>query len=265
MKSFPRSKLVIPLLVASLLLPAGVSSAASIDWGLGPITISGDSDVSTDGSLLAAYNFGAGTTGTTVINGVTFDNVLPTNFTNSAPSVTVGTGAGSLTIASSTLLSANVFGTGSTPYASLSAPYRALLESSVWNDSGGNRDITFTINDLTPGQQYQIQIWVNDARSYGVTRTTTFTAGNSVVIDQNTGSGDGGVGQFAIGTFTADSTTQTFVGSSGASTNLSGYLIAAVPEPRATGATMGLALLALIALRRSGMNPGALARRRSPA
>lgn len=231
------------------LLLTGASSAASIDWGLGARQITGDSDVDATGTILAAYNFSG--TGPVVINGVTFQNVLSPDFENNAPSVTVGAGPGSVTISSSTLYSAEAFQSFGNPYDSLSAPYRALLDSAVWNDSGLDRSITFTITGLTPGQTYRIQLWSNDSREYGEFRSTTYTAGQFVTLDQNTGPAWGGLGEYALGTFVADGTTQTFVGDSAGSTNLNGLVIAAVPEPGITGAAMGLALLAFLARRRS--------------
>src|ERR1043166_7327806 len=51
------------------------SSAAVVSWGA-PTTISGDSDVSTSGTLLGAVNWGFSSAGignpTTTVNGVTF-------------------------------------------------------------------------------------------------------------------------------------------------------------------------------------------------
>lgn len=231
---------------------AGVASAASIDWGLGPTTISGDSDVATSGTILAAYNFGAGTTGTTVINGVTFQNAFSSSLGQVTLPVTLGTGPGSLTVSGSLIFSGNPFGTPAlAPFSSLSAPYQTLLNSGLL---GGNSStvLTFTIGGLTPGQTYRIQVWSNDSRSTGVPRTTILTSNDlSVTLRQNTAaSGGGGVGQYVYGIFTASSPTQTFVASSATSAVVSGLVIAAVPEPGVTGAATGLALLAFLAHRR---------------
>lgn len=240
------------------LLLAGAASAANIDWGLGARQITGDGDVDNTGTILAAYSFGG--PGPVTINGVTFQNVLPAEWENFAPSVTVGSGVGAVTIEGATLWSStNVFESSGEPYDSLSASYRQLLSSAIWNDMewGGDNEIIFTITGLTPGQTYRIQIWSNDSREYGEFRSTTYTAIqfpttelDSVTLRQNTGPARGGLGEYAIGTFVADGATQTFIGTSALSTNLNGLVIAAVPEPGITGAAMGMALLAFLAHRR---------------
>jgi hypothetical protein len=76
---------------------------------------------------------------------------------------------------------------------------------------------------------------------------------NSVVLSSNTTDTDGGVGQFAIGTFTADATSEaiTFSGVSGVSPVLNGLQLrdlgpAPVPEPTTVALfAVGLGGLAL--------------------
>ncbi len=83
--------------------------------------------------------------------------------------------------------------------------------------------MTITLNNLVAGQQYQIQVWVNDSRSGGTTnRTETLTDayGNTVTLAYNSTYAAGGVGQFAIGTFTAATTNQSFTMYGAASTQL---------------------------------------------
>jgi hypothetical protein len=60
-----------------------------------------------------------------------------------------------------------------------------------------------TITGLTSGDIYSFQFWSQSGGS------TTATAGNAVTV------GGGGNGQFAIGTFTADATTQAISFSAG--------------------------------------------------
>jgi autotransporter-associated beta strand protein len=62
---------------------------------------------------------------------------------------------------------------------------------------------------------YAVQVWVNDNRNsptnlYDRQVRVTGGGGNSVDLDFNVQNAAGGVGQFTIGRFTADSTTQTF-------------------------------------------------------
>lgn len=243
------------------LLLTGAASAASIDWGLGARQITGDGDVDNTGTILAAYSFGG--PGPVTVNGVTFQNVLTTVWDDFSPSVTVGTGVGAITLEGDTLWSStDAFESSGEPYGSLSPSYRQLLNSAVWNDYlGVDHQITFTITGLTPGQTYRIQIWSNDSRIYGMSRSTTFstyTGEYFVTLRQNTSDGSGpipgygGLGEYAIGTFVADGTSQTFIGTASSSTNLNAFVLSAVavPEPGVTGAAMGVALLAFLAHRR---------------
>ena len=101
------------------------------------------------------------------------------------------------------------------------------------------------IKNLTVGQVYEFQWWVNDSRTAGGGRTTTATSGTSVILNHNLLGIDGGVGQFAVGTFLADATTQSVVfqgagtGTDDGVSQISGFQLRLVPEPA------GLALLAL--------------------
>src|SRR5438067_1736219 len=54
-----------------------------------------------------------------------------------------------------------------------------------------------------PGQRYFFEVWVNAFWSNS-TRTETITVGNSVSLAYNSTRVNGGLGRFAIGTFTAD-------------------------------------------------------------
>ena len=69
---------------------------------------------------------------------------------------------------------------------------------------------TVTLNNLTVGHSYAVQIWVDDPRGYGVGRSETLTSsgGSAVSLSYNSTGADGGAGQYAIGTFTASATSQ---------------------------------------------------------
>ncbi len=64
--------------------------------------------------------------------------------------------------------------------------------------------MTLTMAGLTVGQSYEFQCWTNTSGPTAITNTAT--AGNSVMLDANTTDANGGLGQFAIGTFIADNT-----------------------------------------------------------
>jgi len=82
----------------------------------------------------------------------------------------------------------------------LSPAYRNILKGE--NYQAGNK--TATLYNLTVGKQYKVRIWCQDTR-YGTSQTTTITGGPT--LTPNTGGTDK-FGQYAIGTFTANDTTQ---------------------------------------------------------
>ena len=171
-------------------------AAASITWTTRS-TITGDADVSTNGGLLYAYddsNLSA------TVNGVVFAAG------NSASSL-----GGNVDISGYYWYNATAFGSGSgNPWNNLSSAWQSILQGGVYANS--NVTMTVTLNNLTSGHAYQLQIWVNDTRVGASNRTETVTSagGNTVTLDYNNTSANGGVGQYAIGTFMADATTQAF-------------------------------------------------------
>ena len=202
------------------------ADAAAIVWGPAT-TISGDTDVSTLGTLDRAFRFGASGLSSVTVNGVTFSPfVVPTNPTT----------VGNTTLASSGSLGANndVFASGSPPFSSLSVSYRELLDSSV--NGNGIDTVSLTLNGLTIGLVYQFQWWVDDSRAAVPDRQTISTATNSVSLDHNVQNAEGGVGQFAIGTFTANATSQviTFTGTAtggSAAPQINAFQLRVIPEP----------------------------------
>jgi hypothetical protein len=243
------------ILVASLAL--AVSSAAKaapppIVWGSAQ-TVSGDSDVSTIGALVYAFSFG-GTAAppSATVNGVTFSP-----FTIPGGIVTSAT-VGSVTISESpgTLFGSNAFGSSSAPFSALSADYKAILGSGAYADIPTS--ITVSLGGLTSGQDYLVQWWTSNASNSspifgGSFSETTATAFNSVTLDANTTNTVGGLGQFAIGTFTASGTTQAFLLSEtggGFNPLINALQVRAVPEPSLTLLGCAVAAGACLALRR---------------
>ena len=194
---------------------AGQASAAPppITWG-SATNISGDSDVSTAGTLVYAYNIGGAGVSSPTVNGVTFASYAFPAFGSNTASVTVG----NLTFSESPgrLWGSNGLGSASTPYSTLSAGYQALL------GSGGGADnpatITVTLGGLTIGTQYQLQAWSSNPSNGTVPSTflaiqdTIFSTSltNQVTLDINTTNSAGGLGQYVLGTFTASGTSQVF-------------------------------------------------------
>ena len=221
---------------------ASWTNAAVITFGP-PTTFSGDSDISNPAgsSVISAITYD-GTNGTTV-NGVTF-----TDLNGGASPITSGntklatSGGGNLNNGSPSP-GAGTYGSTSAPFASLSAGLKSLLGNGVYNDG---QNFTLTYTGLTIGQAYQFESLVNDSRGpySGRSQTITSGGGNSATLHYASAAGAGQVGQYTIGTFVADSTTQVI---SYTSTNaqLNATILEAVtPEP---------ASLSLLALASAGL------------
>jgi hypothetical protein len=201
MKNNKKLHYLCTLTIASLtLFPA---SAAVITWGP-PQNIAGDSDVLTNGTVVDAFAMSATLSSAITVNGVTFQQfnapaTLSVTHGNVTLSGTVDTVNGH----------DNTFGSASAPFATLSVNYQALLSSDANTTTDPTPDtLTTAIAGLTPGFDYEIEFWVNDSRgAIGPTRSETITGGPTLQF--NTGA-EGGVGQFIVGTFTADATTQSF-------------------------------------------------------
>jgi O-glycosyl hydrolase len=182
---------ILPLVLASCPLAL---VAASITWNA-PVTISGDADVSTNGGLLYAYD---DANISTTVNGIPF---APANSMTAFGSNVGLSGNYSWTI--------TAFGssTGS-PWTTLSSEYQNTLRGAAYASNNGTQ--TVTLKNLIVGRPYEVQLWVNDNRSLASNRTemVTSSGGNSVTLDYNSTGAAGGVGQYTIGTFTADATTQ---------------------------------------------------------
>lgn len=190
--------------VLLVLAAARPAPAATITWGLAQ-SITGDANVSTSGALVGALNLGSTGVANTTVNGVTF-NALAFSGNN------VSSGNFQFTIPTS-FQSGNFLGNPNAPFSTLSAPYQALLESGMGEFT---TPITLTLSGLTAGRQYQFQWWSNF--SDGGSSSTTAAAGNSVTLNYNPSGSAGGVGQFALGSFTADAATQVITfGSNGSS------------------------------------------------
>jgi hypothetical protein len=118
-----------------------------------------------------------------------------------------------------------------------------LLGPSIFQNSN---TLTFTLSNLTVGTSYAIQFWANDPRSNAAGRTTRV---GTVVLDPNTTDVSGGIGQWVLGQFVADSTTQSF-NSSPAGVSTVAYATAmqvrVVPEP--TTWTLAVAAVGAIAV-----------------
>jgi len=214
------------ILAAGILGTFGVtaltSHAATVTWGA--VTgITGDSNVSTAGTLVGAFNFNGSAT---TINGVAFQAFAITGNSNTVGNYTLSAG----------FMYTSGTGSAVAPFSNLSSSYQSLLSGAA----GAGGTMTLNMSGLTVGNAYQFQTWVNDSTNHnppGSTFKVDVASGATVTLDPNTTIGDGGLGQYVTGTFTADLTSEsvTFTNSEAAVVN--GFQLrllpaaSAVPEP----------------------------------
>lgn len=123
---------------------------------------------------------------------------------------------------------------------SFDAAFNSILGDATFFTSPGTNN-NYTINNLVIGNQYQVMFLMADTRTEsGIPgRSFTITAGDSTSPSQVYAfpNGTEALGGYAVGTFTATATSQTFVKPGDG--QLNAIMVASVPEPSA------LALVAL--------------------
>ena len=223
----------------ALLLVSPRANGANITWD-SPQQITGDTDVSTTGTLLGAFNVGDTGVPSTMVNGVNFQSFA-------APGGVGMSGNFSMTSGGFGVFNSNTSGaSANAPFTTLTSQYQTLLSSYVTPLFG---PVTLTMSGLMIGKQYQFEFWSNlSSQMFGYQITATGGI-NAVSLSSNTGSADGGLGQFVTGTFTADALTQdvSFLGD-GDGGFLNAFQLrqlgaSGVPE---TGSTFGLLAGALV-------------------
>ncbi len=235
----------------TLAVGAATASAATITWQA-PSNIVSSSDVVTTGDFDRAINYNGDPQ---TVNGVTFaygknpaNPFTIGNTTLSSPltNISVSDGAGN--------------GGDWAALASSDPSYSRILEGHVYADGGGAyTPLTLTLNGLVEGTDYLFQAWMNDSRSGSlVTREQTFTGGANTSADLafNVPQAANGLGQFIIGTFTADSSLSQTITINGVAGDVNVAAIAAfqlrslpVPEPGTVG-LLAFSLTAILAVRR---------------
>jgi autotransporter-associated beta strand protein len=184
---------LLALLNALLNLAPVSSRAAVIVWGA-PATISADTDVSTNGATVFAYTWGTGST----VNGIAF------------AATSVGNGAvGSLSVSGLGQANSSAFTSASNPFNALNPAYKNILVGGDYVVAATTA--TLTLNNLTVGRNYQVQVWANDPRGSIEFRTQTISSSGgssqTITICPNVA---GSPGQQVMGSFTADSASQAF-------------------------------------------------------
>ena len=240
-------------LIAPAILFVACHAQAALFSGGAATNISGDTDVLNTGALVGAFNVGDGGVGATTVNGVAFSPFAVNSGGGAVSNVTVGNF--NLSTADVFLSDNTLYGSGSNPFASLSSSYQTLLRSATEVSNLVIDPATFnlTLSGLTMGTQYKFQ-WFASASGPG-TALHASSAGSSITLSDNTTNLEGGLGQYAIGTFTADAASQVINFSSAGGANptalINGFQLrdfGPVPEP--TGVATAMLCMGVAALRR---------------
>ncbi|HEY5036389.1 MAG TPA: VPDSG-CTERM sorting domain-containing protein [Chthoniobacterales bacterium] len=219
-----------------------VAFAADIDWG-SVQDITGSSDVLTSGNLVGAFNVGDTGVSSTEVNTVNFQGFA----------VPGGSGmSGNFSASGSFAFPDNTaFGSTNAPFTGLDPAYQTLLMSGV----GTIADFTLAISGLTVGAQYQFQFFVNnssDTNNFGTSATGGMNTSDR--LGDNPSFVDGGLGQYMIGSFTADSSMQTIVFTPDEVGVLNAFQLrlspVGVPDGGQTLSLLALALGSLVLFRR---------------
>ena len=233
--------------LASSALAGVVAVPPTVTWGPAT-TIAGDADVSTLGTAVTAFNFGTpGSAFQTTVNGVTFEPfTLP--LIPARNSFTVGDVTLRESDPDGRLFGFDDGGSSQSPYADLSDDYRALLDNYVV--SGFTSSLQLIVDGLTPGQQYEVQVFAHNS---GVDNATVIAGGPT--LENSMPASDGAVGQYATGTFIANGTSPVIsmdgdpsregTDSFGPVPLLTGFQLRAIPEPTSL-ALLGLGGVALL-------------------
>jgi hypothetical protein len=216
--------LAVATLTMMLVMACNRCPAANINWAA-PQKITGDSDVSLNGVLVRALN--ATPTNTTLAINVTLNGVTFVAARKNGSGLYVAPGGDTFQPTDTSSVGPTsggfqAFGQGGAPFSTLSAACSNLLCTAYWNDGtdigntwAATAGYYWTLNNLTVGKTYELQVWVNDSRlsnlgqeNPGLYTSVMDTNGNSVNLEHNVDNILGGVGQYVIGTFTADAASQ---------------------------------------------------------
>lgn len=229
--SVPSVALVVACASAVVIGTGSRALAAPIVWGA-PQAISGDGDVNTTGSLVYAYNLGPSNVTSSTVNGVPFSAFAFSNTSGFASGSSATVGSVTISETPGLLVAWNTLGSGSAPYANLNAAYRVLLDSG--GASGLADTMTVLLGGLTVGQDYTCQWWASNAAPLPWLIGVSAAATNAVTLDSNLTDAAGGLGQFVVGTFTADGVSQSIdfnAAGGGSGPMINAFQVRAVPEP----------------------------------
>ncbi len=196
------------------------------------------------GTLVGAFNLHEFGVAARTVNGVTF---APFAVETTASPGSVTNGNFTLAFAQTQYAHNTGFGSTNSPFTFLSSSYKTLLQSGASDlNTPETSKITLTIGGLSIGSSYLFQWWTNDSGQMLLGGLTTASSGNAISLDANTTDTNGGVGQFALGTFVANASTQVITFTNSSDTPLlNAFQLRAIPEP-STGVILlgGVAFLA---------------------
>ena len=201
--------------------------AATIEWEEAR-NIGADTDVSTEGELICAYNENGvdATVNGVLFRGYTSHGLLP-----------VGAVEPDAQLATFGESRANTFLGAFASSASFSEPYRNLLAGAAFNRNA-NTTGTVTLLGLQPGEEYLVQVWINDNRSNIDIRSYTMVLDGVCSVETHPENAD--YGQYTIGRFRADSSSQVISISCTRSPIINAFQLRKLPsiawgEPQPTG------------------------------
>src|SRR5207248_11774 len=118
----------------------------------------------------------------------------------------------------------------------LSTAYKAVLTGGDYTSAA--TALTVTLNNLTAGHIYAAQFWVDDSRAAFGSRVETLasTGGNNATLSYTNTNSAGGLGQYAVGLFTAAGTTQAFTATGNASSQVNALQVRDVSSTAWSGA-----------------------------
>lgn len=230
--------------IAAVCVAISGARAATVIWDPTATTVSGDSDISTQGVFTRAYAFslqGNGPGATFDANGVTFT----TYYAQGGPPV-----AG-ITFSASTVHVGQMSTSTVAPYANLSTGYQNVLRHYNWAQTSGT--LTMTLTGLTAGQSYLLQIWFADPFTNGRPDANYSIAGvASPILDPNTTNAAGGLGQFVNATVTLGAGETSFSILAPNGSGISALQLRAIPEINTVSALMfgGVCLFSMVYYRR---------------